>query len=53
VGQGVDQCTRLAKTNMPVIGSVPIVIETKNLSENVFFTITNLVWPGAGLISPL
>jgi hypothetical protein len=29
VGQGVDQCIRLAKTNLSVIGSVSVVVETK------------------------
>jgi hypothetical protein len=31
VGREVDQCVRLARENISVIGSVPIVAETKKL----------------------
>jgi hypothetical protein len=31
MGREVDQCIRLARTNMSVIGSVSIVVETKKL----------------------
>jgi hypothetical protein len=40
VGQGVDQCTRLAKTNMSVIGSVsidrPAIVITKKVVSEKF-----------------